>query len=1025
MNRKITFNLILLILACFQSKVGAQNLVTVTDADLVGNLTYSWTNDNVYVLDGYVFLEEGAVLSIEAGTVIRALETPTTGDNSSALIITRGAEIYAQGTAQQPIIFTASVDDLLDDGDLTNEDVGLWGGVLILGEATVARPGGEGICDGFDITDPRIVYGGINDTDNSGVFSYVSIRHGGAQLNVGAESNGLTLAGVGNETQIDHVEVFAAQDDGFEFFGGTVNAYYLVATNCHDDAFDIDLGYRGIGQFWYGVQSFLPDPFDIGRLLEIDGARPDSLAPFAQPNLANLTLIGSTTFEDGDPFKGIFLRDNAGGIIRNSVIVNATDFGLVLEDRDDTVDGDVWARFQAGDLQFVNNVWNNEGISLSWDQFTTTVTSDDDPVPVSSAQLVSSLAQNNQLSSDFLIGSSCLDNAACLDPIPFQGSPLLTDGEPIVEVGFQTVDYQGAFGAGPSWLEGWTAIAGGQSRQLIHGRVTYNPIVDCEGSETAIGVPHASLTFVSEDQQRQVVTSPNGTYRVTVPIGTTEIILEAPNSTLSPCVEGPISVTLTENEDLELDLGLSEENLCAVPVIDISAPFLRRCFNSTYYVSYANQGTLTAEGLVAEVVLDDFLTYVSSSIAVSQQLGNRLIFELPALQAFETASFSIEVEVNCTSDLGQEHCTEATISSGTSCPEPLGAQLVASAECDGDSLRFEIENIGDATPLNPVPYIVVEDEVMLRNGDTQLPPGERLTFAIFAGEATMHLATFAFPDSSEMIMATATQSCMVNPSAPLNSYPLESSNPAMAIDCQANIGAFDPNDKYGSPAGVGENRIIPRDPSMSYRIRFQNTGTDTAFNIVIVDTLSPHFDLSTFQMGAHSHAMDWTLEDHVLRVSFPNIMLPDSNINEPLSHGFFNFNVATHEGLPLGTELNNKADIYFDFNEPIRTNETKHRIDELFDFVSSTRNLEYVQATSIISLFPQPASDQIRVSFIDEQERHGQFHILDQFGRTVLQRSFSGNGFNVELNELPKGAYTYLIFTQNGQLLTADVLIVQ
>ena len=202
--------------------LSAQTVVTITDADLVGGQTYNWTNDNTYVLDGPVFLEEGGRLNIEAGTVVRGM--PNQGDVASALIITRGATIYAEGTADNPVIFTAEDDDINDPGDFTAEDRGEWGGLIILGRATVARPGGMDNIEGLTVEDRTAFGGGDNpdDEDNSGVLRYVSIRHGGAALAPGDEINGLTLGGVGSATEIDYVEVFANFDDGIEWFGGTV-----------------------------------------------------------------------------------------------------------------------------------------------------------------------------------------------------------------------------------------------------------------------------------------------------------------------------------------------------------------------------------------------------------------------------------------------------------------------------------------------------------------------------------------------------------------------------------------------------------------------------------------------------------------------------------------------------------------------------------------------------------------------------------------------------------------------------------
>ena len=262
MNGKLYLLLALALLSVIS--LSSQTVVTITDADLVGGQTYNWTNDNTYVLDGPVFLEEGGRLNIEAGTVVRG--KPNQGDVASALIITRGAQIFAEGTADNPIIFTAEDDDVNDPGDFLSEDRGEWGGLLILGRATVARPGGSDNIEGLTVENRTAFGGGDNpdDEDNSGVLRYVSIRHGGAALAPGDEINGLTLGGVGSGTEIDYIEVFANFDDGIEWFGGTVNVKHATVAFCGDDSFDYDFGYRGNGQFWFSLQGS-DDPTGRGR----------------------------------------------------------------------------------------------------------------------------------------------------------------------------------------------------------------------------------------------------------------------------------------------------------------------------------------------------------------------------------------------------------------------------------------------------------------------------------------------------------------------------------------------------------------------------------------------------------------------------------------------------------------------------------------------------------------------------------------------------------------------------------------
>jgi hypothetical protein len=260
--------------ACEEDETGLDTALPSTDfVAVAGSITsdVTWTSDNVYRLDGRVIVENDATLTIEAGTVIKA--SPGQGAFASALVITRNAMINAQGTAAKPIIFTTLADDI-ESGMITSPNMdptnnGLWGGIIILGEAPISAQNDndqdvselqvEGIPTSVDA-----LYGGNNDADNSGTFSYVSIRHGGANIGDGNEINGLTMGGVGSGTTINNIEIVANQDDGIEWFGGSVSLSNVLVWNCGDDALDTD-------QDWIGTCSDFIIVTPNGSAFELDG----------------------------------------------------------------------------------------------------------------------------------------------------------------------------------------------------------------------------------------------------------------------------------------------------------------------------------------------------------------------------------------------------------------------------------------------------------------------------------------------------------------------------------------------------------------------------------------------------------------------------------------------------------------------------------------------------------------------------------------------------------------------------------
>ena len=268
---------------------------TVSVSGMISEST-TWTNDNIYVLNQKVVVPSGVVLTIQAGTIIKGTEG--TGSLASALIIAQGGKLNAVGTATEPIIFT-SINDNIEVGqtagtNLNETNSGLWGGLIVLGYAPSSFSGDVDVVqiEGIPADDTFGLYGGEDATDNSGVYQYISIRHGGALIGEGNEINGLTLGGVGSGTVIENIEVVANVDDGIEFFGGTVNATNLLVWAQGDDAIDIDQGYSGIIDNAIVILGANSD-----HAFEIDGPEGTATGSFT---LRNSTIVGNDVTENGE-----------------------------------------------------------------------------------------------------------------------------------------------------------------------------------------------------------------------------------------------------------------------------------------------------------------------------------------------------------------------------------------------------------------------------------------------------------------------------------------------------------------------------------------------------------------------------------------------------------------------------------------------------------------------------------------------------------------------------------------------------
>lgn len=307
---------------CVDGTCAGTNTNVVVTSNITENTT--WNASEIYELAGRITVESGATLTIEPGTIIKG--QAGTGANATALLIARGGMIMAEGTASLPIIFTSVADEITKEqvaaGNFASPNLdadanGLWGGVIILGNATISASNDAGNdvseiqIEGIPTTDPNGLYGGSNDTDNSGMFKYVSIRHGGANIGSGNEINGLTLGGVGSGTTIENVEIIGNQDDGIEFFGGTVNVNNVLVLNAGDDAVDTDQSWAGTLDNFIVICGSATD-----HGLEIDGPEGTFLAGHT---VKNGTIKGASDAELGD------FRKSARGNFNNIFFFNFPD----------------------------------------------------------------------------------------------------------------------------------------------------------------------------------------------------------------------------------------------------------------------------------------------------------------------------------------------------------------------------------------------------------------------------------------------------------------------------------------------------------------------------------------------------------------------------------------------------------------------------------------------------------------------------------------------------------------------------
>ncbi len=297
-------------------------IIQLDNQEIIGKITNNttWTSDKIYILKGKVIVPDGITLTIQPGTIIKG----ELGDglNASALLVARGGKLIAQGTENNPIIFTSVLDNIQIGEkvgtNLSETDVKKWGGLIILGKANVSDKVGDtqGHIEGIPADADYGTYGGNKNNDNSGILSYVSIRHGGISIGDGNEINGLTLAGVGSETTIDYIEIVATLDDGIECFGGTVTINHALVAYQQDDAFDIDQNFAG--KF---INSVVIYDNTGDEFLEIDGPENNTYKN-GKFTIENCKFISKTN--DGT----VDLKSKAQGYLINNVFEGLNTFKI-------------------------------------------------------------------------------------------------------------------------------------------------------------------------------------------------------------------------------------------------------------------------------------------------------------------------------------------------------------------------------------------------------------------------------------------------------------------------------------------------------------------------------------------------------------------------------------------------------------------------------------------------------------------------------------------------------------------------
>lgn len=573
-------------------------------------------------------------------------------------------------------------------------------------------------------------------------------------------------------------------------------------------------------------------------------------------------------------------------------------------------------------------------------------------------------------------------------------------------------------------------------QNAVEGRVVHDDNENCAIDSGEISLQNWIVTAKGPDYTLYGTTDATGHYRIPfIDTGTYQIFLFAPNYLWQSCpdtatITFPVSgQPLTDTIDFAVQAPID----CPLLEVDVSAPSFRRCWQQTVSAKVCNWGITPAIPAQLRIAFDPLISLTTASYPYTLE-GDTIVFTFDTLEPLECRVVAMAVLVSCDAVLGQTLCITAHALPDSIClsssDDWSGASIEVGGVCDGDSVRLRVTNNGFAPTSQPVDFVIIDDHVITRQGSAQLSPGQTKeetvpanghTWRIVAGQEPGH----PFGDQDPTV---AVEGCTVTgnfTTGMLNLFANYSGNGFEDILCLEVINSYDPNDKTGYPLGVDAPHCIEAGQEMEYLIRFQNTGTDTAFRVEIRDTLPPWLNPASIRMGSASHPYTWSLSGTgALSVLFDGIMLPDSNVNEPASHGFVSFRIAQQTGNPVGAVLFNQAAIYFDDNAPVLTNTTHHTICEDFLEINLVNASDLPVISQKMQVFPNPAASSVYISLQDAAVKNREVILRDAFGRVVRRTDFSAPTLELRREGLVSGVY-FVEMLENGVRVAVEKVVWQ
>jgi uncharacterized repeat protein (TIGR01451 family) len=460
-----------------------------------------------------------------------------------------------------------------------------------------------------------------------------------------------------------------------------------------------------------------------------------------------------------------------------------------------------------------------------------------------------------------------------------------------------------------------------------------------------------------------------------------------------------------------------------------------------YYIDYCNTGTQNASDVYIDLSVDPLLIVDNATtngeipINISDLGNHRYRLYIGSADIFDCGKLIVRLHEAPEATLGRTVCIQSHTYPDSVCVQPdyNGSIIVASATCLGDSVELKLKNDG-AAMQQPKKYIVIEDQVIRQISTYQLEVNGTLTEMVPADSGKTYRIIAEQEDDFPIELGEKYVTAFIEGCRPTLQNPISTGNvlafsnynaPYRATDCKMIIGSYDPNAKEASPFGYGPQHYIEPNTTINYTLHFQNTGNDTAFKVVVVDTISATLDINTIVPLVSSHDYRFErIDSNVVQFIFDPIYLVDSIQNEPLSHGFVNFSIQQKKDNPIGTKIYNNVSIYFDRNEAIVTNTTFHTIGRDFiqmQLISSAKNTKF--NVKEVAVFPNPFREKTQIIVKSSELKNAVLLLMNLEGRLLKTiPSNNNNTFDIYREDLANGMYLFRILENDEEVANGKII---